>query len=83
MRYKSLFGSQLSILDFVYSRECIIPDISRTYHFGNSGTNVNPYFQETYFKKHKLNKQPMVELKDLDRFVSCSAILSIVSCDAG
>ncbi|XP_065904612.1 protein O-linked-mannose beta-1,2-N-acetylglucosaminyltransferase 1-like [Dysidea avara] len=48
-------------------RECIIPDVSRTYHFGNSGTNVNPYFQEAYFKKHKLNKQPMVELKDLER----------------
>ncbi|XP_065904729.1 protein O-linked-mannose beta-1,2-N-acetylglucosaminyltransferase 1-like isoform X2 [Dysidea avara] len=48
-------------------RECIIPDVSRTYHFGNSGTNVNPYFQEVYFKRHKLNTQPMVELKDIDR----------------
>ena len=59
-------------------RECIIPDVSRTYHFGNSGTNVNPYFQEAYFKKHKLNKQPMVELKDLDRFVPCDVTWSHV-----
>ena len=26
-------------------RECIIPDVSRTYHFGASGLNMNPYFQ--------------------------------------
>ena len=28
-----------------HTRECIIPDISRTYHFGASGLNMNPYFQ--------------------------------------
>ena len=61
---------QLSLLFHYVFRECIIPDVSRTYHFGNSGTNVNPYFQEAYFKKHKLNHQSMVELKDLDRLVS-------------
>ncbi len=26
-------------------RECIIPDVSRTYHFGASGVNVYDYFQ--------------------------------------
>ena len=26
-------------------RECVIPDISRTYHFGSQGINMNPYFQ--------------------------------------
>ena len=50
-------------------RECIIPDVSRTYHFGMSGTNMNPYFQEAYFSKHRLNKQGMVQLKDVERFV--------------
>lgn len=48
-------------------RECVIPDISRTYHFGASGLNMNPYFQEHYFKKHTLNTVPDVELKDIDR----------------
>ena len=38
-------------------RECIIPDISRTYHFGSKGLNMHPYFQEMYFKKHALNTE--------------------------
>lgn len=33
-------------------RECIIPDVSRTFHFGSSGTNINAYFQRQYFSKH-------------------------------
>jgi len=43
-------------------RECIIPDISRTYHFGTKGLNMHPYFQELYFKKHALNTEPNVRL---------------------
>ena len=42
-------------------RECIIPDISRTYHFGSKGLNMHPYFQEMYFKKHALNTEPNVK----------------------
>lgn len=34
------------------ARECIIPDISRTFHFGSTGTNINSYFQKQYFSKH-------------------------------
>ena len=37
-------------------RECIIPDVSRTYHFGATGVNINNYFQDLYFKKHALCK---------------------------
>ncbi|XP_071150752.1 protein O-linked-mannose beta-1,2-N-acetylglucosaminyltransferase 1-like isoform X2 [Mytilus edulis] len=48
-------------------RECIIPDISRTYHFGSKGLNMNPYFQEVYFKKHSFLTKPNVKLKDVDR----------------
>lgn len=47
-------------------RECVIPDVSRTYHFGASGLNMNPYFQEHYFKKHTLNSVPDVVLRDID-----------------
>lgn len=36
-------------------RECIIPDISRTYHFGAKGLNVNNFFQRLYFKTRALN----------------------------
>eukprot|EP00055_Hartaetosiga_balthica_P010437 m.44457 g.44457 ORF g.44457 m.44457 type:complete len:716 (+) comp7171_c0_seq2:129-2276(+) len=43
-------------------RECIIPDISRTFHFGASGLNVNDYFQKLYFETHNLNKDANVEV---------------------
>jgi len=34
-------------------RQCIVPEVSRTYHFGSSrSVNVNPYFQRTYFGRH-------------------------------
>ncbi|GIZ02489.1 protein O-linked-mannose beta-1,2-N-acetylglucosaminyltransferase 1 [Caerostris extrusa] len=39
-------------------RECIVPDVSRTYHFGSSGLNMNSFFQDIYFKKHAFNTQP-------------------------
>ncbi|KAL3870054.1 hypothetical protein ACJMK2_042671 [Sinanodonta woodiana] len=48
-------------------RECVIPDISRTYHFGSKGLNMNPYFQELYFKKHSIVTTPDVQLKDIDK----------------
>ena len=43
-------------------RECIIPDISRTYHFGASGLNMNPFMQHYYFTKHALNNKRNVQL---------------------
>ena len=50
-------------------RECVIPDISRTFHFGSSGLNMNPYFHDRYFKKHVINTVPNVTLRDVDRWV--------------
>nr|CAD7461648.1 unnamed protein product [Timema tahoe] len=47
-------------------RECVVPDISRTYHFGASGLNMNSYFHDVYFKKHSFNTQPLVELINVD-----------------
>jgi len=47
-------------------RECIVPDVSRTYHFGSSGLNMNSYFQDVYFKKHSFNTERHVELRDID-----------------
>ena len=38
-------------------RECIIPDISRTYHFGSKGLNINKGIQNHYFKSRALNKE--------------------------
>jgi beta-1,2-N-acetylglucosaminyltransferase len=54
--------------DFIRKgRECVIPDISRTYHFGATGLNMNPYFQTVYFKKHTLNHISNVVLRNVDR----------------
>lgn len=47
-------------------RECIIPDISRTYHFGSKGLNMNTYFQKRYFENHALNHHPNVRLYEVD-----------------
>ena len=38
-------------------RECIIPDISRTYHFGANGLNINKYYQKKLFDPRALNKE--------------------------
>ncbi|XP_034003097.1 protein O-linked-mannose beta-1,2-N-acetylglucosaminyltransferase 1 [Trematomus bernacchii] len=46
-------------------RECVIPDVSRSYHFGIIGLNMNGYFHEVYFKKHKFNTVPNVQLKNV------------------
>ena len=47
------------------NRECVIPDISRTYHFGSKGLNVGSFMQNIYFKRHALNNVTDVKL-DLD-----------------
>ncbi|KPM02381.1 O-linked-mannose beta-1,2-N-acetylglucosaminyltransferase 1-like protein [Sarcoptes scabiei] len=52
--------------DIRHGRECIVPDVSRTYHFGSSGINMNSYFQDVYFKKHAFNTLPFVPLRDID-----------------
>ena len=50
-------------------RECIVPEVSRTYHFGSSGLNMNSYFQDVYFKTHAFNTQRDVEIQNLDEYV--------------
>ncbi|XP_043096930.1 protein O-linked-mannose beta-1,2-N-acetylglucosaminyltransferase 1-like [Puntigrus tetrazona] len=47
-------------------RECVIPDVSRSYHFGIIGLNMNGYFHEVYFKKHKFNTIPNVQMRNVD-----------------
>jgi len=47
-------------------RECIIPDISRTFHFGSTGTNINSYFQRQYFSHHAFNLVPQDKFDNLN-----------------
>ena len=53
--------------DIRHGRECVVPDVSRTYHFGSSGINMNSYFQDVYFKKHAFNTLPDVRLENIER----------------
>ena len=50
-------------------RECIVPDVSRTFHFGSSGLNMNSFFQDVYFKKHAFNMDPSARLTNVNRYV--------------
>ncbi|XP_031560683.1 protein O-linked-mannose beta-1,2-N-acetylglucosaminyltransferase 1-like isoform X2 [Actinia tenebrosa] len=70
----------------IKGRECIIPDISRTYHFGAKGLNVGPGFQIDYFQKHAFNKKANVKLnadlmfkesyeKEIHRLISAATLL--------
>ncbi|PNF36922.1 hypothetical protein B7P43_G08050 [Cryptotermes secundus] len=47
-------------------RECVIPDVPQTYHFGALGLNMNSYFQDVCFKKHSFNTLSYVKLKHVD-----------------
>lgn len=44
-------------LNMMKGRECVIPDVSRTYHYGVSGVNMNPHFHTKLFQNHALNKK--------------------------
>ena len=58
-------------------RECVIPDVSRTYHFGSSGLNMNSYFHDIYFNKHSFNTVREVEIRDVDRLVVNTELILI------
>ena len=47
-------------------RDCVIPDVPRTYHFGYVGNHVSAGMQFAYFYDHALNTQPDVRLRDVE-----------------
>lgn len=51
-------------------RECIVPDVPRTFHFGSSGLNMNSFFQDAYFKKHAFNTDPSARVNNVNRYVT-------------
>lgn len=53
-------------------RECMIPDVSRTFHFGSSGVNMDNYFFEKYFEKHAIYKKSAVAFKDVEKMTQSS-----------
>uniref|UniRef100_A0A672NF05 Protein O-linked mannose N-acetylglucosaminyltransferase 1 (beta 1,2-) n=1 Tax=Sinocyclocheilus grahami TaxID=75366 RepID=A0A672NF05_SINGR len=60
------YSDRLYKINSENGRECVIPDVSRSYHFGIIGLNMNGYFHEVYFKKHKFNTIPNVQMKNVN-----------------
>ncbi|XP_014243633.1 protein O-linked-mannose beta-1,2-N-acetylglucosaminyltransferase 1-like isoform X2 [Cimex lectularius] len=56
----------MRLSDIRKGRECVIPEVSRTFHFGSSGINMNSYFQDRYFKSHSFNTQPHAKLQNIE-----------------
>lgn len=55
---------------FFIGRDCLIPDVSRTYHFGEVGLNVNEKMQTLYFRHHALHKSSLpVKFKSLESLI--------------
>ncbi|XP_065904713.1 protein O-linked-mannose beta-1,2-N-acetylglucosaminyltransferase 1-like isoform X2 [Dysidea avara] len=50
-------------------RECIIPDVSRTFHFA-PGTHIFPEQQKKYFETRSFNTLRRVSLKNVDRLTN-------------
>lgn len=49
-------------------RDCIMPDVPRTFHAGKVGANMNPSFFDAYFAQHALNndsKAVLAGVKDM------------------
>lgn len=51
------------------ARDCLIPDISRTYHFGENGSNVDAAFQQAYYRHRALHKSnQLTEFPSIENF---------------
>ncbi|XP_037080422.1 LOW QUALITY PROTEIN: protein O-linked-mannose beta-1,2-N-acetylglucosaminyltransferase 1-like [Pollicipes pollicipes] len=50
-------------------RECVIPDVSRTYHFGIAGRHSSSAFHSMYYVDHAFNRKPDVELRGVQDMV--------------
>lgn len=51
--------------DVALYRECVVPDVSRTYHFAYLGGHVYSYLQFQYYSDKSLNTVPDVELYNI------------------
>ena len=59
----------LRLSQFRRGRECVIPDVPRTYHFGFIGKHVNSGMQFKMYYDHALNREPDVRLRDVDEMI--------------
>ncbi|XP_043191250.1 protein O-linked-mannose beta-1,2-N-acetylglucosaminyltransferase 1-like [Amphibalanus amphitrite] len=59
----------LRLDQFRRGRDCVIPDVSRTYHFGFIGQHVNSGMQFKMYYDHALNRDPDVRLRNVDDMI--------------
>ncbi|KAL7636347.1 UNVERIFIED_CONTAM: hypothetical protein RMT77_013106 [Armadillidium vulgare] len=50
-------------------RECIIPDVNRSYHWASGGVHFSAFFSEVLYMSRTLNQNPNVVLKPLQRLI--------------
>ncbi|XP_045133320.1 protein O-linked-mannose beta-1,2-N-acetylglucosaminyltransferase 1-like [Portunus trituberculatus] len=48
-------------------RECLVPEVSRTFHFGAKGAHLTDYFQANFYAHTSFNTLNHVTLADLDK----------------
>ncbi|CAL4186900.1 unnamed protein product, partial [Meganyctiphanes norvegica] len=48
-------------------RECIVPDVSRTFHFAQAGTHVQPLMQQAQFAGHIVTTNHRIKLDNVER----------------
>ncbi|XP_069158026.1 protein O-linked-mannose beta-1,2-N-acetylglucosaminyltransferase 1-like [Procambarus clarkii] len=64
-------------------RECLVPEVSRTFHFGVTGAHLTAYFQSNYYAHTALNTAPDVTLRDLHRLEPAAYDLQLTELLAG
>ena len=53
-------------------RECLVPEVSRTFHFGSTGAHLTGYFHANFYAHTSFNTLHHVTLADLDKYVWCA-----------
>ena len=53
-------------------RQCLQPEVLRTFHVGRKGVHTNPSIQETYFDHRILNSDSKVKISNKDRYKNIS-----------
>lgn len=57
-------------------RECLVPEVSRTFHYGSMGAHLTNYFQANFYDHTSFNTLAHVTLADLDKYARCTFINS-------
>ncbi|KAK4287117.1 hypothetical protein Pmani_039808 [Petrolisthes manimaculis] len=51
------------------SRECVVPDVSRTFHYGVSGEHIQGVLTHAHFTAHVITATPAIRLQNVHRMM--------------